>query len=60
MNALHYCEWLNCNAGVAGKTDVRDVFISYCWAQKDIARRIKDRLEKDRLKVWFDEEDMCT
>jgi len=60
MNALHYCEWFNCNAGVAGKADVRDVFISYCWAQKDTVLRIKDRLEDAGLNVWFDEKDMCT
>jgi len=57
---LHYCERLNCNADVADKAGARDVFISYSWAQKDTVLRIKDRLVRDGLKVWFDEDDMCT
>ncbi|CAF0938154.1 unnamed protein product [Rotaria sp. Silwood1] len=35
-----------------------DMMISYCWAQKDLCHKIKDRLEQDGYKVWLDRDEM--
>jgi len=38
--------------------DKMDVFISYCWAQKEIVKKLKRQLDEAGIKSWMDIEQM--
>jgi len=48
---------VNCDVD---KTNEFDVFISYCWAQKEIVRQIAERLKTEGFKIWIDVKEMGT
>jgi len=57
-----YCksDWNLTIACFVDKTNEFDVFISYCWAQKDIVRQIATQLRIQGFQIWLDIEQMCT